>query len=128
MMVIEPLQIFFFSFSKVSSSSRAVVSSPLWSHNLSIFWRSSSLSLNICEFLKMLSWVLYIGEKDLRSHNDITWQMSLGYSGLSSFSSAISRIYKIMTLNHNFLVNSNLFIAYTVKHMKKISRAMHLHR
>lgn len=54
--------------------------------------------------------------------------MSLGHLGFSNFSLPVLRIYKIMTLNHNFPVSNNLFIAYTVKQMEKKSRAMHLHR
>ena len=43
---------------------------------------------------------------------------------MSGFSSVLSRISEIMTLNRNFLVNNNLVIAYTVKQTREKSRSV----
>lgn len=57
-----------------------------------------------------------------------TWQMSLGYSGLSNSSSALSRICKIMTLNHTFqLVTISLWLVRQNK-WKKIKGHMFAQR
>lgn len=103
------------------SISREAALSPLWSPSIpTAACPSSRLSLLLCfsTFANLLKCSLEpcgLVRKVCVLTTTCTWQVSLGYSGLSSFSSALSRISKIMTLNHNFPVNNNLFIVDTIK-------------
>lgn len=79
------------------------------------------LLLCLSTLLSFLKWLLQICILviSLCPHNPTVGQRSLGYLGLSNFSSALSRIYKIMTLSHSFPVSNNLFIACVAKQMGK---------